>query len=126
MKQNKAKGAGKEEGSPAVRRNCGIFFTLLNAWIPAGRFPHRPSFCLIFFGHDSFALAFSYTPFIFLLYAAEQKEYRQEGKRAALLTVPNVWKSLVMYTLLILLSLLLPFCGYIDGTEASDRLVGRG
>lgn len=76
------------------------------------------------FGYDNFALVFSYSPFMLLLYAATSREYRSEGEQAGFLTVPNVYKLMVIYTLLLLISLLLPFmslCGPLDDTEENTR-----
>ncbi|MCI5209238.1 MAG: hypothetical protein D3910_10690, partial [Candidatus Electrothrix sp. ATG2] len=130
------KGAKIEKNNPAARHNLSIFFALfidflltsLTALFVAtlysfaheeftefgGALPAPTQLLVDIFGYDSFALALSYTPFMLLLYAATRKEYLSKGKRAAFLTVPNVCKSLFIYTLLILLSLLLPFlspCG---------------
>lgn len=146
MKQNKKSTAGKAKNNPALCRNYGIFFTLsidfflisLTALFVTtlysfacekfvefgGALPAPTQLLIDIFEYDNLALTLSYTPFMLLLYAAEQKEYLGKGKRSALLTIPNIWKSLVIYTMLVLLSLLLPFlafCGYINDTEKNVR-----
>lgn len=146
MKQNKEQGVKEEKINPTFRHNCAIFFTLsidfflisLTALFVTtlysfacekfvefgGALPAPTQLLIDIFEYDNLALTLSYTPFMLLLYAAEQKEYLGKGKRSALLTVPNVWKTLVIYTLLILFSLLLPFlafCGYINDTEKNVR-----
>ena len=138
MYQNKENGAEKEKKSPAVHRNLRMFFALsidfLLIYLTAlfvtalysfvreecmgfgGALPAPTQLLVDIFGFNSFALALSYTPFMPLLYAAERKEYRSEEKRSFFLTIQNVYKLLLIYTLLIIIFLLLPFlpfCGYI-------------
>lgn len=139
----------KEKNSPAVRRSHRMFFALFIDFVLifvtasfvanlytfayeeftkfGGGLPTPTQLLVDTFGYDNFALMFSYSPFMLLLYAAtsrDYREYRSEGEQAGFLTVPNVYKSMAIYTLLLLISLLLPFmslCGPLDNTEENTR-----